>query len=242
MSIVLMAFLGTAILFQGQTFYGKRKSGYFETQEDGAPFGYYVPRQINAGQNLRYPLVVVFGQQTTNANQWRDILGKDDLIIVAIQPKMGGTWTLPTDIVRVLSKVDYMKKMYPIDPDRIWAVGYGASGNIALLLAINHPESFRAAATVDSKVVNTIVSGGDTGDGSFVGTFDFRNDSARHLPLLLIDFGEGSSVSKEDSKKTREVLEQYGYPVTYQSLKGYSEYPTKSVIHQMYDWLRNQGK
>jgi hypothetical protein len=227
-------------IFQAQTFYGKRQLGFYETKGDGAAFGHYVPRGINRGKKL-YPLVVVMSRQSTDAMGWSRMAKENEVIILAITPKRANTWWFPADINRALDKIKDTIKTFPIDKNKIWVTGYGSNGNVALVLGINEPDLITAAATVDSKVYKTVKQGYDEGDGSYVGWFDFRSKPEKQLPLLLIDYGKRRSVSPEDSKMTREILDKYGYPVTYESVAGGVGYPDQPTMKKIYKWFSSLG-
>ena len=233
--ILLLAGL---VLFQAQTFYGKRRTGFFQTKEDGAPFGYFIPQTVQEGKSL--PLVVIFGKKATDVMKWKDLAAQDNLVIVAIQPKVGGVWNYRWDIERALLKIKEVRNWYSIDPSRIWATGYEEGGNFALLMTINHPEIFVAATAVEAKAAGAWILADDANSGRKLDPFNYSDESKSHRPLWLLNFTQSKLVSAEDLQRTNEVLTKYGYPVAYEKIEGEPYSPTQKMIQQMYGWLKSQ--
>ena len=231
-------------VFQGQTFYGKRRTGFYATKEDGAAFGYYVPREL--GDSLKqkrvYPLMVVFAQKATAAMKWKNIADKDKMVVVAIQPKIGGIWNYEWDLTRALKKINELKTRFPIDENKIWATGYEKGGFFALVMAIDKPTVFAAAAAVDCKTANTTMLRGQADQAEFAGPFAYQDDPAKQCPLWLMNYTKSEYVSAEDLAKTKEILGKYNYPVTYTIVDGEPHSPSQKVIRQIYSWLQSQTK
>ncbi len=221
------------VLFQGQTFYGKRQTGYYKTKEDGAPFGYFIPQKFD--QKKIYPLVVIFGRKATDVMKWKGVADKKDVIVISIQPKYGGVWNWNWDMDRALKKLQEVKRWYPIDAGKVWATGYEEGGDFALLITINHPEVMSKAAVVEAKGATMKIPQGDSGDKA--DPFNFSSKAELHRPLQLLSFTKSTVITQEDLEKTREVLSKFGYPVTYGTLEGESYSPTEKMSQQMYDWF-----
>lgn len=234
---VLLVLLISAPLFQAQTFYGKRQTGYFTSEEDGSAFGYYVPRSVNQSPK-KCPLVVFFGHKATNALLWKDIAERDGLVVLSIQPWQGGRWFLPNDFVRAEKKVKEMLSRYPVDPKRVWSVGYGFDGNNALAVAINNPGLFTAAAGVDAKLVNFVVLEGGDQSASFLGVIHFSEKPEGQIPLFFGYFSGGTSVIPSDVAETQKVVAKYKYPASYHSFAGASRFPDSKMIGEVYSWFK----
>ena len=230
--ILLLAGL---VLFQGQTFYGKRQTGFYKTKEDGAAFGYFIPQKFD--QKKAYPLVVVFGRKATDVMTWKDLANKEGLIVLAIQPKYGGVWNWNWDMDRALKKIEEVKKWYPIDAGKVWATGYEEGGDFALLITINHPEIVSKASVVEAKGATMEIPQGDSGDKA--DPFNFTDKTELHRPLQLLSFTKSERIAQEDLAKTREVLSKFGYPVAYGTLEGESYSPTAKMSQEMYGWFKS---
>jgi predicted esterase len=235
---IAVLLLAGLILLQAQTFYGKRRTGFYATREDGAPFGYYVPRGIDEAQEV--PLIVIFANKATAVMKWKAVADQEEVIIVAVQPKLGGVWNFEWDVDRAIKKVNELLGWYPIDKNKVWAAGYEKGGMFALLMTVNHPELFKAAAASDSKTADVKLLRGDAAQGEYIAVFDYRKDASLHQPLWMMNFTESEYVSQEEIQKTKELFEQFGYAVTYETVVGESHSPSQKVIQQMYRWLQSQ--
>lgn len=239
------ALLGVVLLisifvFQGQSYYRNYKTGYHTTKESGAAFGYYVPRSINKIKK-DLPLVIVFSHSAMEAMKWKALADRENLIVLSVQPMRGGRWVLQADYPRAEKKIKEMMKRYPVDKDKVWATGYRFAGNFALLMGINSPELFKAVVGVDSPILRSFISAGDAGDGQFVGVFDFQKNPKRQIPILLIDFEGGNFVSEQDRQDNYEVLEKYGYPVSFETFPGNSHKPGNREIKKIYSWFKKHS-
>jgi poly(3-hydroxybutyrate) depolymerase len=228
--------LAGMVLFQGQTFYGKRRTGFYKTAEDGAAFGYYVPPQMD--ENNAHPLVVIFGKKVTDVMKWKDTATREGLIVLCIQPKYGGVWNWEWDVDRALKKIKEVKVWHPVDTNRVWATGFESGGNFALLMTINHPKVFAQASVVEAKTYGFEILEGDS--GTRLDPFNYTNKTEQHRPLWLLNFTQSQTVSAEDLEKTREYLEKFGYPAVYEKVEGEPYPPTQKIIQQMYGWLKTE--
>jgi len=222
------------VLLQGQTFYGQRQTGFYKSKEDGASFGYYIPRSVD--QKTAHPLVVIFGKKATDVMKWKDTAEKEGLLILAIQPKYGGVWNWNWDVQRALTKLQEMKKWYLIEANKVWATGYETGGNFALLMTINHPEVFMGASVVEAKTAGVEILQGDS--GTRTDPFAFTDKADQHRPLRLLNFTGSQFVSAEELKRTEELLNKFGYTVTYEKIEGEPYAPTEKMIQGMYDWFK----
>lgn len=229
--------LGALVVFQAQTFYGKRKVGFYTTKEDGAPFGYYVPRQID--EKKTYPLLVIFGQKPTEVMKWKDYADKQGLVVVAIQPKIGGVWNFEWDVDRALRKMKEVKGWFPVEKSKIWAMGYEKSGNFAIQMTMNHPEVFTAAAASDAKTYNALIMKGDATSPDYVDPFRYKEKPEERRPLWMMNFSKSTLVPEADLAKTKELLAKYGYVVTYAMVEGEPTSPDQKTIQKIYEWLQS---
>ncbi len=237
-AIVGIFLLAGMILLQGQTFYGKRRTGFYSTKEDGSPFGYYIPRTID--ENKTYPLIIVFGQKATAAMKWKNLADEKGLVIAAIQPKLGGVWNFQWDTDRALTKTKQMMEWYPIDSAKILATGYEEGGSFALVMAINYPELFSAGAAIDAKTANFILQNGDVDRDSKIDPFAYDKNPAKQKPLWLMSYTKSEFVPAEDLDKTHDFLKEYGYSVTYETVVGEPHPPSQKNIRQIYRWFNSQ--
>ena len=233
--VVVFVFAGL-LIFQAQTFYGKRRTGFYKTQEDGASFGYYVPRNLD--EKAQYPLVVVFGKKATDVMKWKNVANDKGLVVVSIQPKEGGRWNYSWDGDRTLDKVKQVMGRYPIDNGKIWAMGSEQGGAFALMMTINYPDVFNRAAAINSKTYNALFRLGKSDDISReADVFDYNRDSDRQRPLWMLNFSESEYVPKEDLKETGKILKKFGYSVTTQLIEGEPFSPTSKMIEEIYQWF-----
>ena len=109
--------------------------------------------------------------------KWKNLADEEELIAVSIQPKLGGVWNFAWDVDRAMKKVKELSGWYSIDQNKIWATGYGSGGMFALLMTINHPEMFMAAAVTDAKTADVKLLRGDAAQNEYVAPFDYRKET-----------------------------------------------------------------
>lgn len=238
-ALAFILLLTGSLILQAQTFYGKRRTGFYATREDGAPFGYYIPRAIT--EDKKVPLVVIFSKKATAVMKWKNLADENQFIAVAIQPKLGGVWNFEWDVDRAMKKVKELLGWYPIDADRILATGYESGGTFALIMAINHPEMFAAGAASDAKTADVKLLRGDVDSNEYVAPFAYQKDTAKHRPLWLLNYTESEYVKPEELQKTRELLDEFGYSVTYETVEGEPHSPSQKIVQNIYRWFENQA-
>ncbi|NNE91459.1 MAG: hypothetical protein HKN23_07415, partial [Verrucomicrobiales bacterium] len=168
----------------------------------------------------KYPLVVVLkGGPRVNPSA--------DLPFFEIKPAGGGIWGYRSmSAVDAMQAIAFMKRNYPIDPDRISLAGSSAGGSGAMHLASLHPHEF-------SCVVPLVAAGNDYpltsfqnlpvafhhGDRDWTSAIcdarvQFQKMKAAGCPVILQEYpGAGHSIPRPHEPITKWMLEQERHPV-----------------------------
>jgi len=97
----------------------------------------------------------------------------------------------------VLSVIDYMKRWYKIDPDRVYLTGCSMGGSGAWAVASRHPELFAATAPVCGR------------------TSQLPLEDLRHVPLFNQHGAKDWVVLVDQSRFAIDFLQKMGYAVLY---------------------------
>ena len=98
---------------------------------------------------------------------WHDIADKEDFIVVYPAPSLNKAWNVwdessqPSDFAFVMSLIDHMKKLYPIDEQRIYISGFSMGGMMTNALASAFPHVFAAAAPCNGYHTGYMTSAGE---------------------------------------------------------------------------------
>ena len=92
---------------------------------------------------------------------------------------------------------------------------------------------------IDAKTADVRLLAGDVDGGRKVDPFNYQSNPEMQRPLWMMTFSKSEFATIEDLNKTRELLDKYGYRVTYESVVGESHSPTNKIIQQMFRWLES---
>ena len=148
------------------------RTGYLErayiSRIDDTPQPYFVqvPSSFKAGTKDRYPLVVFLHGYVPSYDKDRwwtempefNILFEQNSALLAIPFGRSNTDFQACGEVDVLDVIAETKRLYPIDPDRVYLYGYSMGGMAVYHLAAHNPDTFAAgivmAGRADSPLQN----------------------------------------------------------------------------------------
>jgi phospholipase/carboxylesterase len=128
--------------------------------DEATPFATFAPMHYEPG--YKYPLVIWLHGALGDERQLRQVRPKISLRnFVAVAPRgtcsvrsdrQSYSWRQTRDAVeqaesRILESIEVGKRRFNVHPDRIFLVGIGGGGTMALRTAWNHPEKFAGVAT-----------------------------------------------------------------------------------------------
>lgn len=102
---------------------------------DGVPFGVQLPAVTSLDT---YPLLVVLGRGPA-------VPPSDRYPFIQVRPSRNGIWGFRSiSAYDAMQVVDFMKRHYPVDPDRVYLAGFSAGASGAMHLASQFPDVFAA--------------------------------------------------------------------------------------------------
>ena len=194
------------------------KESYY-SRADGAEISFEVHLPPAVEGQEAYPLLVVLkgGLQLAPSS---------DFPVIQVKPSRGGIWGYRAisgyDAMQVIA---FMKRNYPVDPDRVYLVGFSAGASGAMHLASSYPDVF--AAVLPMVAVGTdfpLVNFGNLPVAMHHGTDDWTSsicnarvqyEKMRDLgcPVVLREYpGVGHSVPKPHEPIADWLLEQTRNP------------------------------
>ena len=117
----------------------------------------YIPPQLR-GTGEKVPLVFYFHGVNcvplygAEQSGWQDVADRENLIVVFPAPAINKAWNIgndprmPSDFDFVLSLIQHMKQVHPIDETRIYATGFSMGGMMTHAITAVYPEIFAGAA------------------------------------------------------------------------------------------------
>jgi phospholipase/carboxylesterase len=150
----------------------------------GLPFATFTP--VNYEKNYAYPLVVWLHGTASNEHELRQVMPLVSMRnYVGLAPR--GTWVDPrysgrfgwrqtSDAIesaaaRIASCVDLARKRFNIHPQRVFLVGHGSGGTMALRVAWSEPHRYAAAAAINGPLPTRFTPLGRVNDARRVPCF-----------------------------------------------------------------------
>jgi hypothetical protein len=231
MTVATLVFLGLSIgsLVYGDEVYrdgaavDRWNSIFRETyysQTDGAeiPFEVRLPPAVEGIE--AYPLLVVL-----NGGFQVDL--SREFPFIQVKPSRGGIWGYRAisgyDAMQVIA---FMKRNYPVDPDRVYLVGFSAGASGAMHLASSYPDEFAAVLPMVA-----------------VGT-DFPLVNFRNLPVAMHHGTDDWTSSICNARVQYEKMRDLGCPVILREYPGVGHAvpkPHEPIANWLLEQTRNRS-
>ncbi len=182
----------------------------------------FVPAEYRA--TVPHGLVVWLGppgpiDPTRLNSDWRELAANRELIVLAPQSDDPAQWQR-TEMGFIRKTVDYMRRTYNIDPDRIVIHGFQAGASLALQFGFTHREIVRGVAAVDGAIPISVPLRG--------------NDPVERLYLFLAWSPQSPLADRIESNVTR--LRKFRFPVTTLALQS-KEYLDAVELQELVSWV-----
>jgi predicted peptidase len=190
----------------------------------------YLPRGIEDGR--RWPLILYLHGRSLRGDDLAlltryglpDRLEDDEefpFVVVAPQLPAGQSWT---DTDRLAALVRDVSARYPVDPDRVYLIGYSMGGGGVWRVAIDHPDLFAAAAPAAAwtpEPTNAIAR------------------ALEHLPIRVYHGTEDEAAPFARAEAMVKALEAAGVDVTFTVVPGADHGDLTDIYDEddLYDWL-----
>jgi len=208
------------------------------------PYIVDVPKDYN--KNTKYPLVVKlhgYSTEIAKINFWvegierglkNSLQNNPNNQYIEVQPYGRGDAFYhmlgENDVFDVVAEI---RKVYNIDPDRIYLDGFSMGGGGTWYIGLRHPDFWAAICP----------RGGVTKDHSnFIGDLSIYTINALNLPVYCIHGDKDTTVPIEHSKKMIESLKGYGYNVTFVEEKGLMHECSDQALQKRLEWLLMQKR
>ncbi len=124
--------------------------------------------------------------------------------------------------------LDMARERYPVDPDRVVAMGFSQGGTMAYDLALRDPGRFAGLAALSSWFPEQLAA--------------TLPKVAEHegLPVLVIHGTSDNMLPVEKARESRETLRPYGVAMTYREFEGMGHEIREEALRLILKWLEEK--
>ena len=209
---------------------GKVTRETFEFQGHKRTDYLFVPKDLPAGG---VPLLVTLhgsGRDgSTLVDRWKDLAAEEKFILVGPDSLNSAFWIAPADGPDFLYDiVERLKKVYPIDPRRVYLFGHSAGAVFTLLMSMRESQYFAAAAIHAGALRN-------------YETVDGIAKAKRRIPMAIFCGTADPFFPIAAVRITRDTLRTAGFPVSLIEIPGHDHnyYAISSRMnHQAWEFLK----
>jgi predicted esterase len=189
---------------------GKVTRETFEFQGHKRTDYLFVPKDLPAGG---VPLLVTLhgsGRDgSTLVDRWKDLAAEEKFILVGPDSLNSAFWIAPADGPDFLYDiVERLKKVYPIDPRRVYLFGHSAGAVFTLLMSMRESQYFAAAAIHAGALRN-------------YETVDGIAKAKRRIPMAIFCGTADPFFPIAAVRITRDTLRTAGFPVSLIEIPGH---------------------
>jgi len=144
--------------------------------------------------------------------RWKDLAGKEGVIIVGPDSDSGGGWSAPRDGPDFLHDlVEALKSRYPINPRRVYLFGHSAGAVFALMMSTVESEYFAATAIHA---------------GAFRTAEEYKtiSSASRKIPLAIWVGTIDPFFPLADVRATRDVFRSKGFTIEVTEMPGHGHW------------------
>ncbi len=162
----------------------------------------YVPDAIKT--QIPAPLILLLHGSNRNGlslvEKWKDLAGKEGIILVGPDSSDSSRWTLENDGPEFLNELmGLVKSAHPIDSRRVYLFGHSAGAIMALLISLLESEYF-AATAIHAGLLET-------------GAYGLMDYAKRKIPLAIFVGDRDAFFPFNDVVATRDALKAKGFEV-----------------------------
>jgi len=182
----------------------------------------------STGKQLRPLIVHLHGSGQATPDMAEDTLATLAEVAgpepIVVYPFSTSPWSGPA----VSELIDRLQRAHPIDPERIYLIGFSLGGIGSWTAALDMPERFAAVVPVGSQ-------SGNPGEAALL----------RHLPIWVINGADDPTTTPEDAARMVEALRRVGAQPRFTLLEGKAHGDSQEAAYRypgLFAWLLQQRR
>jgi dienelactone hydrolase len=161
---------------------------------DGETGFMFLPSSYTDGGGRTYPLVIMMNGTAQDpvhdaeGTGWVDLAKQEEILLLVPEYDDYATYS---NVDTLLSVLDYIEDVYPVDRTRVYATGFSNGGAMSVALASEHPERFAAISAygwmVDMQNDQSVADQYDMPFQVLQGTQEYTTTDVEGNPVIMRD-------------------------------------------------------
>jgi poly(3-hydroxybutyrate) depolymerase len=230
LAILLVGLFATTALAEKKTDWNAWRKRTKKVQSGNFTYYVHTPPRMKKDGTQKYPLLVVLHWSFVNGpaylNYWHKDGDKHGLIVAAPNSRGGASW-VPVDARNIEKMVAELKTKYPVDPTKVWVVGYSAGAVFIYYLLFKYPDLFQVGLPVGGRTKRHRVEAP-------------RDKGAKKTKICLFHGEWDRNIRFKTAVADAAYLRGLGYEVVLHKMKRFGHWIPRGRHHRLIKCFREQ--